>query len=184
MNSELLNSKRIIEKQNAELTKYNQLLKNLSERDVLTNAYNRRFFYEYCKNTLCKTPNFFPVSLISIDFNKFKYVNDHYGHEAGDDLLVGFVRIVRELIRSTGDIFRFGGDEFIILLRNTSLSDAKSTMKNIEEFFERKSKIVTIAFGIVSIEPDMDMHECDIHRFLKTADDLLYAHKRQLSELY
>jgi len=182
LNSELLNSKRIIDKQNAELIKYNQLLKNLSERDVLTAAFNRRYFYDYCKNNLCMHMELFPVCLISIDFNHFKYINDHYGHETGDRLLIEFVQIVKKVIGENGNIFRFGGDEFIIVLRNTLVPAAESVMQSIIKAFHEVNQIVSIAYGLVSISADIDMGDCDLAGFLRTADDLMYDNKRDMKK--
>ncbi|OHE40913.1 MAG: hypothetical protein A2Y16_03255 [Tenericutes bacterium GWF2_57_13] len=182
LNSELLNSKRIIDKQNAELTKYNQLLKNLSERDVLTDAYNRRYFYDYCKNVLCHDASLFPICLISIDFNNFKFVNDRFGHDAGDRVLVEFVRIVKKTVSTQGDIFRFGGDEFIIVLRQASLDEAERMMEEIVRAFAAYNQIVTIAYGSVEVASTTDVHECEMLRFLNAADLLMYDRKREMKE--
>ncbi|QLY40237.1 GGDEF domain-containing protein [Hujiaoplasma nucleasis] len=84
LNSELLNPQRIIEKQNIELKKFNQLLKKISIEDSLTGSYNRRYFYNYMRENVLPSQSDNSMGLVLIDFNHFKAINDQFGHDTGD----------------------------------------------------------------------------------------------------
>lgn len=178
LNSELLNSKRIIEKQNSELQRYNQLLKKMSIEDGLTGCYNRRYFHEYMSNHFLASQKDNIHSMIMIDFNHFKQVNDEFGHDAGDRLLILFVEIVKDVIKKHGDIFRIGGDEFIIVLKNMDEKHANSVICDIEKQFNSKSKIVSLAYGIVSFNESELNNEFDLTSIIKKSDLLMYHDKK------
>ena len=178
LNSELLNSKRIIEKQNSELKKYNNLLKRMAIEDTLTGCFNRRHFYEYLQENIIPSQNSEIMSIIMIDFNDFKRVNDEFGHDAGDRLLVLFVQKVKSLLVGKGDIYRFGGDEFVILC-SLDKTEALKLAEEISESFLDLSSIVTIAYGIIDFNIEDLNNDFDLTAILKKADDLMYQNKKE-----
>jgi diguanylate cyclase (GGDEF)-like protein len=179
LNSELLNSKRTIEKQNNELQRYNQLLKKMSIEDALTGCYNRRYFHEYMTNEYILSQKDVTNSLVMIDFNNFKKVNDEFGHDTGDRLLIQFVEITKQIIKNKGEIFRIGGDEFIIIFDHMNQDEARLMMKKIDSQFKTKSIVVTLAYGIVSFNESEFNHEFDLSTLIKKADTLMYIDKEQ-----
>lgn len=178
LNSELVNSKRIIEKQNAELSNYNKLLKKMAIEDSLTGCYNRRHFYDFMRDTILSTQNDIINTLVMIDFNQFKAINDQFGHDAGDRLLINFVELVKENLNDKGEIFRLGGDEFIILTNHQTFDQTQKMMEKIDEKFFNFSKISSLAFGIVQFKSSEINHEFEITNLIRKADELMYKHKR------
>lgn len=179
LNSELLNSKRTIEKQNSELHRYNVLLKQMSIEDFLTGSYNRRHFYDYMKTTILSSQKDVIHSLIMIDFNNFKQVNDQFGHDAGDRLLIVFVKMTKEIIEGKGEVFRIGGDEFVIVLHEMNLDASLPYMKRIEEIFLSTSAIASLSYGIVTFNECEINYEFDVSNLIKRADELMYENKKK-----
>ena len=177
LNSELLNKQRIIEKQNQELKNYNNLLKKISTEDTLTGCYNRRYFYDYMRENIMPSQSDEYKFLVLIDFNNFKKINDRFGHDAGDRLLVHFVNETQEIIKDIGEIFRLGGDEFLILLSKCDNHHANQIMDKINKNFSMHSEIASLAYGMVSFKESEISQEFDLTNLLKKADDLMYEDK-------
>jgi diguanylate cyclase (GGDEF)-like protein len=178
LNNELLNSKRIIEKQNAELLNYNRLLRQMAIEDALTGCYNRRHFYDHVREHLLPSQKDDMMTLVMVDFNHFKTVNDRLGHDAGDRLLIAFVRIAKETSGGSGIVFRDGGDEFIILYDGLSEDEVDTMMKTIAGRFFEQSAIAGLSYGIVHFKECDVNSEHDINDLLMSADKRMYAHKR------
>ncbi len=107
-------------------------LKKLAHFDELTNATNRHLFHDRVKQALLRSKRFKePLSLLFFDLDKFKEVNDLYGHETGDELLRTFVRVIKQKIRQSDTLGRLGGDEFALLLPKTSTQVAKELAEKI-----------------------------------------------------
>ncbi|MCS7234091.1 MAG: sensor domain-containing diguanylate cyclase [Synergistetes bacterium] len=163
-----------------DVTKRKRELKRLffiSIIDPLTGAYNRRYFKQRLEEEVeraKRTGRSF--SLIMFDLDRFKEINDTYGHEVGDLTLKKVGRAVKERIRKTDIFARWGGEEFFILLPETDLTGA---IKLAEDLRERISQIeiphgekVTASFGVTSYHPG------DSPKDLRTrADSLLYKSK-------
>jgi len=179
LNSELLNSKRTIEKQNSELHRYNALLKQMSIEDSLTGSYNRRHFYDYMKTTILSSQKDVIHSLIMIDFNNFKLVNDQFGHDAGDRLLIVFVKLTKEIIEGRGEVFRIGGDEFMIVLHQMNLDASLPYMKRIEDLFLSNSTVASLSYGIIAFNECEINHEFDVSNLIKRTDELMYENKKK-----
>jgi diguanylate cyclase (GGDEF)-like protein/PAS domain S-box-containing protein len=105
-------------------------IRNMTYYDSLTGAYNRGY-YEYILPKLDREENF-PLSIIVADLNGLKLANDVFGHEAGDRLLKTSARILKESIRGHDIVIRWGGDEFCVLLPNTSEAEAKIIIERIQ----------------------------------------------------
>ena len=110
----------------AELAETKVQLEQMATTDMLTGVNNRRQFITLAEEALLKAPEAQPVGLVIFDIDRFKLINDTYGHLAGDDALRLIARTVSVQLRE-GDIFgRFGGDEFILLAPNTSAREIQS----------------------------------------------------------
>jgi PAS domain S-box/diguanylate cyclase (GGDEF) domain len=137
-----------------ELKKTNIKLNELATMDTLTGTFNRRnfdyHFSEYVqKNKIYNSP----FSIIIFDIDHFKQINDIYGHNKGDYILQEIAEVVRDSIRDTDLLFRWGGDEFIILLPEITLKSAYKVAEKvrnaIEEYnFGLKNSDVTVSMGV------------------------------------
>jgi diguanylate cyclase (GGDEF)-like protein len=182
LNNELLNSRRLIEKQNAQLKRYNDLLKKSAIIDSLTGAYNRRHFYDIFKEEIIPGHQYKHLCLITIDFNDFKLVNDTFGHDAGDKILVDFVNISKEIINGVGNVFRIGGDEFTLLFYDQTKEQAYSYMEKIKEEFHIISPIAKIAYGSVKFSTAKLTHEYQLSKYIKKADEEMYKNKAEMKK--
>jgi diguanylate cyclase (GGDEF)-like protein len=158
-----------------------QKYERLSEEDPLTGIYNRRAFMRTIRYEVDQAhKNHQPLALLVLDLDHFKQVNDTYGHETGDLLLKYFVKYTKELIR-TSDIFaRVGGEEFALLLPNTSREGAQTLAEkivneiaslNLDDIAHGLQ--ITVSIGVVQLEEEMDLQ-----MLLKKADIYLYEAKR------
>ena len=149
----------------------------LSNTDALTKVYNRRFLEDFSKQyfeILKREKGAF--SLLLVDIDDFKSINDTQGHDVGDEVLLKLVSIIKNTIRENDFIVRLGGDEFLVLLPNTNLLQAKTVadkiLFNINS--EKKSdKKFTVSIG--SSEYKID--DIDINCLIKKADNSLYKAK-------
>ena len=116
------------------------------------------------------------LSLAMVDIDFFKRINDIYGHDKGDFVLVELVKLLKLNLRDIDYIGRYGGEEFLLLMPDTKIDGAKSTiermMKSISEYDFGLDKPLTISVGLVEYEENESI---DI--FLKRADTLLYESK-------
>ena len=123
--------------------------------DSLTNIFNRRKFEEIFTNEITRAKRYFqPLSIILLDIDYFKKVNDTYGHKTGDDVLISLSNILKNSIRSLDILARWGGEEFIIIFPNTSKENAtlkaEKIRKSIEEKIMIKKKKITCSLGVTS----------------------------------
>jgi diguanylate cyclase (GGDEF)-like protein len=153
--------------------------KCLSSRDPLTNALNRRSFFELAEYEVKRSNRYsLPFTVAYIDLDNFKAVNDQFGHEAGDKLLITVVNTFDSSIRSTDIISRFGGDEFVILLPETSGEAAVMLLNKIHEhlnFVMRQNNWpVSISIGAASYSKA----PATADEAIQKADELMYVVKR------
>ncbi len=169
---------------NDELRASVQTTMEMAVKDPLTGLNNRRYFDTHTQNLLNKASVAGkPLSLIIIDIDHFKLVNDTYGHQAGDDVLIGFAERIKKTVRSKDLACRFGGEEFIIAMPDTDSELAYVVADRMRrEIAEHPFVIdggaqqiaVTISAGIASLEGSEDT----IETMLKRADEALYMAKR------
>ncbi len=164
-----------------ELEEKNKELEELAYYDTLTGLPNRRFFYEHA-NLLFENAKRYktPISLLVMDIDHFKKINDTYGHDAGDLVLKNFADIVRKNIRQSDLPARFGGEEFVLLLPNTTLSQAKAVAERIRKAFENSVVIyrgqevrTTLSGGLAEFREGME----NIDELIRLADMALYRAK-------
>ena len=163
-----------------ELEITNTKLKETSFRDEVTGLYNRRFFSLRLEEELSRFKRFnHPVSVVSIDIDGFKNVNDEFGHAVGDETLRELAQILMKHSRGINVVSRFGGDEFSILLVETSKAGARLYADRIRQvvatFPFSHGKPVTASFGVASLPDDETATAEDLFR---AADEALYAAKR------
>jgi diguanylate cyclase (GGDEF)-like protein len=102
-------------------------LEHLASHDALTGVLNRRVILQICAEELERSQRYgHPMSLMMMDLDHFKAVNDTHGHQAGDRLLADFARNAAALLRKPDRLGRYGGEEFIVALPETSLADAST----------------------------------------------------------
>lgn len=173
-NSQLEEYASNLEKNVAERT---EELTQLSMRDPLTQLYNQRAFYEELDRSVeiaNRTENH--VTLLYVDLNKFKEVNDKYGHKAGDEVLVTFATAVNNILRKSETASRYGGDEFCIVMPNTHIENAHHLCSRLaNSFAEQCNYGVTLSIGGASIYPDCGF---GIEKLIQLADTQMYAAKQ------
>lgn len=157
----------------------NYNLKLVSSIDKLTGAYTRKHFennIEVYINKACKSKQ--PLSFIMADIDKFKNINDNYGHQKGDEILSKVANIILSNIRSTDMCCRYGGEEFIIVLPNTGLEDAEIMAEKLRSAVENarlmgKTSSLTISLGISSYPKHSQLKD----ELIAKADQALYHAK-------
>lgn len=152
-------------------------LKVSAIHDPLTKAYNRRYFNEYMDNEILRGQRKDKVfCLIMLDIDYFKNVNDTYGHVTGDYVLTTLVEIVNQSIRRYDVLARIGGEEFTILLpdttRDSAFDLAERVRINVEEYQFKGIHPLTISLGVVELEKSDDGT-----RMLERADAAMYKAK-------
>jgi len=163
------------------LKEANDKLKELSETDPLTQVFNRRRFIEVAEAQLALARRHgFPTSILLIDFDRFKEINDQLGHLAGDRVLVEATGILRGSMRDSDTLARFGGEEFIVLLPHTGRQGAQMAAERIlaairqHPFRVADPRVtVTVSIGGATCETS----ETSLERMTSMADSLMYAAK-------
>lgn len=119
-------------------TEYHQLLRNMAVKDGLTRVYNKRHFMEeLSKEFEFNQRNHVGLSIVMFDIDRFKDVNDTYGHSAGDAVLRGLAQLVEREARGYDLFARYGGEEFVFLMRDASLEAAVGLAERVRESVEQ-----------------------------------------------
>lgn len=167
-----------------ELQRTNQKLGHLAATDPLTGADNRRRFIEQVEAEIGRIERgSAPFSVLALDLDNFKAINDRFGHQVGDDILKGFVQKCLDSIRPYDGVARVGGEEFMILLPQTSLDGARVIAERLRTdvantAFEsglQRLTVVTVSIGVSQSGRDGDT----IDEILRVADQRLYHAKHQ-----
>src|SRR5262249_10125157 len=124
---------RQVRRREQELVEANARLEDLSQRDPLTELYNRRYLYERLDHELARVRRGHPLAVVMIDLDRFKAVNDAHGHLQGDRLLRDIAAAVASTTRVTDVPGRYGGDEFLIVLPDTDLERARTVAQRVAE---------------------------------------------------
>lgn len=125
-----------------------------ARKDALTGLYNRRGFQELCLPVLARARRVSsPIALAFVDLDRFKEVNDHFGHEAGDRVLKRAAQTLQECLRGSDILARVGGDEFVVLLPDVTAPQAGEVLERLratlEEDMRSEGCEVTASFGVV-----------------------------------
>jgi diguanylate cyclase (GGDEF)-like protein/PAS domain S-box-containing protein len=156
--------------------------RELSIVDDLTRLYNSRQFYFQLKIELYRSNRYGqPLTLLLLDLDNFKYFNDTYGHVEGDQVLWRLGQVVKRCLRETDFAYRYGGEEFTILLPMTTSADSAVTAERIRTEFKKETFFpapgqevhVTVSIGLAQYKPQEEM-KAFVHR----VDQLMYQGKK------
>ncbi len=157
-------------------------LKHMAQYDGLTGLPNRGLLYDRLKMALARTRREQGrMSLLYLDLNNFKQVNDSLGHVAGDELLQVIANRLQQCVRNLDTVARMGGDEFVVLLENIELPEHASNVANkirstISQHVEIEGRSLCILPSIgIALYPD---HGEEAHQLLRHADDAMYLEKK------
>lgn len=150
----------------------------LSRVDALTGLSNSRAFFELLASETARARRYqYPLTVVYIDLDNFKLVNDSRGHQAGDEVLVLTARLLRSGCRASDSVARLGGDEFALLLPETQLEDARTLLTRLQQSIRSQMKEralpVTASVGAVTFEAIPTQTE----DLVKRADALMYQVK-------
>ena len=177
---------RAVTRRTAALRRVTTRLRHMAITDELTGLYNRRFFLNRW-DWECERAKRYqrPLACLMIDVNGFKQVNDHLGHHAGDLVLKQVAQELKTMLRQSDILARFGGDEFVIALPETSHANAAAVAEKlrqlripIPEGDGRGVPPVSLSVGISEIESN----RAGAQEILEAADQSLYAHKQHRTD--
>jgi two-component system cell cycle response regulator len=157
--------------------------KQLSITDGLTSLYNHRYFQEALKREFARSARHkSDLTLVILDIDFFKKINDTHGHQQGDVILTELARILKRAVRALDLVSRYGGEEFTILMPDASLNDAMRVAERLRrsvenhEFATRDQTMkVTVSMGVASVPHPL---VCNPAQLINAADQALYAAKR------
>lgn len=150
-----------------------------ASKDGLTGLYNQRAFFEYLSTELSRSQRRADTfTLCYFDLDNFKKANDTFGHKYGDKVLTNVADATTKVLRKEDIGARYGGDEFCILLPQTSIDQAKSMCKRLTESFTKIDPecFVTMSIGLAEFVPDAGL---DADTLIKRADKAMYLSKKQ-----
>lgn len=164
----------------------NPSLRNMSNTDFLTGVQNRNAF-ELSLGNLENTPEKTHMAFLSADMDRLKHVNDTYGHAAGDEYIRFGCRVIQSVLPDRGILYRIGGDEFAVLMRDSSEEEAKALAEKILETLRAENAKSTgeaveersMSVGYAAFDPDKDS---SLYDTLKRADKVMYTHNRHREE--
>jgi diguanylate cyclase (GGDEF)-like protein len=181
----LLRLRRVLRERN--ITKERSLmlkrLQDLAITDGLTKLYNSRHFYKQLDSEVDRSKRYnHPLSLLFMDIDHFKHYNDTYGHLEGDKVLAGIGKIIKSCLRKMDTAYRYGGEEFTVILPETSRGEVMTVAKRIKDAMENKKfspqsgKSVSITISIGATEYCRDER---ISEFVQRADKAMYLSKQR-----
>jgi len=143
-------------------------IRDMANKDFLTGAYNRRFFYDSGTAIFLKAKREKrDICIAMLDIDKFKNINDTYGHDIGDVAIKEVSRILNQILRKSDLMARFGGEEFCVLLENISLEDTTHLFEKIRDTFEKN------IFTIADIEVQFTVSIGVFYGIQNTLDDMI-----------
>jgi diguanylate cyclase (GGDEF)-like protein/PAS domain S-box-containing protein len=160
-----------------------QRLRYLAQNDVLCNTYNRQYSYQLLEDVFKQSrKQKMPLSVLMIDIDQFKNINDRYGHAAGDNVLTGAAGVLRRNIRESDILGRYGGDEFIIGLVQATLEKSLDVAGRIRSDIEASemsspggAKIkISVSIGVKSLTDEQTLDD-----LINNADKKLYEAKQE-----
>ncbi len=182
---ELKEAKKEAEELAVELWTVKEEMRELAIRDALTGLYNHRYFQEFMDKEMNRAKRYgYLVSLIMLDIDYFKRINDTYGHLEGDEVLRSIGKNIQQSIRTSDTATRYGGEEFAIILPQTDSRGAVVLAERLRKMVEKlKIKIndqivkVTISVGITTYDPNIEKKSKT--EIIELADKALYNSKQK-----
>lgn len=181
---ELKASREALKRNLEELTKAYQEIEKLANTDPLTGIANRRYLFEELEGELIRSKRFnHPFSVLVLDIDHFKKINDTYGHDVGDEVIKGLVDTLNQSLREVDCLGRLGGEEFVIILPETSTEGALLVAERLRRLvsgftldYKQKEIIsITVSIGISSYCKE----DLCVETILKRADEALYKAKQE-----
>ena len=189
-------SANIIKDSNGNITKITGLIKDICDLkakteelyqfatyDELTGVYNRRVGMEFLKQELKKMRRVKTfLSICFIDINDLKIVNDNFGHDAGDNLILAIVEDIKSAMRESDILSRIGGDEFLLIFPGCKLDEVKSIWRRVQKSIKERNKrsdneyIISASYGFAETNSENILY---IDELIQIADKKMYAHKRR-----
>ncbi|VVC83107.1 DUF484 family protein [Sideroxydans sp. CL21] len=164
-------------------------LKNVGFTDALTGIFNRRYFESRCQEEVASIRRHkTPLACMFLDIDKFKRINDSFGHPAGDEVLRNISKQIKTQLRGNDVLARFGGEEFVVLLPQTGLQHACEIAERIRstialqpfQITPKNSLSVTISIGVALAPDELDGDDRAVaHKLISTADEALFQAKRK-----
>jgi diguanylate cyclase (GGDEF)-like protein len=172
-----------VNKRTFDLQEQARVLEQMAITDPLTQAFNRRQFYKLAEIEMKHArENGHPLSVIVMDADHFKRINDTYGHQAGDQALIKLTAICQDIIRDTDLFARYGGEEFVLLMPKTDIHAAKQVAERIRQKIEEseikaEKRILrfTVSLGVSTF---VGQHDLTFDSLLTQADRALYISKK------
>ncbi|MDH4163930.1 MAG: diguanylate cyclase [Nitrospirota bacterium] len=172
-----------LKKKNRQLEDMLSQVENLAVMDPLTGLFNRRRFETILGNEFRRSVRYHsPLSLLMLDIDHFKIINDTFGHQTGDAVLKECARLFHDLVRQVDTVARYGGEEFVILSPNITRDSAFQAADRIRKAIEAHSfpgvegRSITISIGVASMpDPALDSEE----KFIHSADMAMYEAKKK-----
>ncbi|MBR9784700.1 MAG: GGDEF domain-containing protein [Gammaproteobacteria bacterium] len=163
-----------------EMLKENLERMRQANTDPLTKLPNRRFLEAVFFEKAMQDPaTYFPLSAVVVDIDHFKKINDSYGHDVGDQVLIHVTSLMKEAVRSSDVVARTGGEEFLVLFPHATLTQAVKLAEKMRRLIEERPFVagdinhpITASFGVATALTDTNLHAS-----LKQADDNLYKAK-------
>jgi len=160
------------------VTEQSRRLKDMAITDPLTGAYNRRYLEEQARGALDAWQRYRHSStLLLIDVDFFKRINDKYGHSMGDTAIKQLVKVISGRIRAVDTLCRFGGEEFVVLLRETGIESAAAIAEELRALVAAAKILpegsMTISIGVAEVAA-----ADNLDHWFKLADSALYVAKR------
>jgi len=155
----------------------------MATHDDLTGLLNRRGFLSLAQNSLnlCNR-NELPASLVYLDLDRFKAINDNFGHAVGDQVINIFAKLLGDTFRSSDVIGRLGGDEFVVLFSNTDADNAEQLMStlamSLKVELDTNNVDLDVCFSFGITEYEVEKHR-DIQALLSDADKAMYKFKHK-----
>ena len=175
----VLKERRLTKERNRILSK----LENLAITDGLTKLYNLRHFYHLLEIEIDRCRRYgHPLGLLLLDIDNFKVYNDTYGHLEGDKVLVKIGQIIQSCLRTMDTAFRYGGEEFTVILPETTAEEANNVANRIrtavefENFFPEPENIVAVTISVGVTEY---YNKESLSAFIKRADQAMYLSKEK-----
>jgi diguanylate cyclase (GGDEF)-like protein len=164
---------------NRDLAQAHQDVKRLAITDPLTGCHNRRFFDEIQRREVQRHRRYSaPLSIVFVDVNHFKQLNDTLGHDTGDKVLKAIGKLLRRHVRESDYVIRWGGDEFLLLLTCT-MSEAQKKAAELKHAFDDEREVaglpqgIGLSIGVAAAAPETD----DLAEAIRVADANMYRDK-------
>ncbi|HEY6130438.1 MAG TPA: GGDEF domain-containing protein [Halioglobus sp.] len=160
------------------MTEQSRRLRGMAITDSLTGAFNRRYLEYQAVSCMQEWDRYQrPASLLLLDIDHFKHINDQFGHAVGDAALQSLVGLIQNRIRKVDILCRFGGEEFVVLLRETTIENARHLAEALRQIVEAATILpegsMTVSVGVCDVTQAQDMGH-----WFKLADNALYQAKR------